>query len=311
MALRTLLVIDDDEVDRKAVARALKILGRDYELREACEGRQGVEMALSQAFDCILVDFHLPDMNGLDLLVELRERLEIPVPIVMLTGEGNEFVAVEAMKRGAHDYLPKAQLAPDTLFRAISHAVEKHELQRQLVESQDRLERLALYDTLTGLGNRNLFHLELVRAMAISRRNGTSFLLLAMDLDKFKAINDGFGHEAGDTILAAVGERLRTSARAADAYFRPGGDEFAAILEAGSDGPAAARRIRAAIAAPVPFGAHELHIGVSIGMAEYPGDGMSAADLIRAADAAMYQGKRSAQGWAMAVETAPVVRRPP
>jgi diguanylate cyclase (GGDEF)-like protein len=287
-----LLIIDDDEVDRKSIARTLKLLNGGYELYEASDGLSGLAMAQARAFDCILVDYHLPDIDGLDLVVELRDSLNAQSPIVMLTGEGSEAVAVEAMKRGVYDYLPKAQLGPDTLSRVICHAVEKHTLQKQLAEAQRKLERLALYDPLTGLGNRNLFNIELGRAITISKRKRTFFALAIMDLDKFKAANDRFGHEAGDAILAEVGARLRGIARASDAYFRLGGDEFAGIFDAGSDGDAAAARVKGAVVSPILFGSHELTIGVSVGVASYPNDDMTAEDLIRAADTAMYQEKK-------------------
>jgi diguanylate cyclase (GGDEF)-like protein len=296
MPAMTLLVIDDDALDRKAVARALMILGAGCDMREARTAGQGLELAAAGGFDCVLVDYNLPDMNGLDLLAELRSRLGIGIPVVMLTGSGNESIAVEAMKRGAHDYLPKSQLGPNSLLRVVSNAIEKCALQKGLADAQQKLERLALFDALTGLGNRNLFHIELARAVAVSQRKKSSFVLLMMDLDKFKAANDTFGHEAGDAVLAAVGYRLRTVARAADAYFRLGGDEFTAILDPGSDGEAAARRIVAAISQPVPFGPHSVAVAVSIGMAVYPGDGATAGELIRTADAAMYDAKKS-EAW--------------
>jgi diguanylate cyclase (GGDEF)-like protein len=296
MSVKILLVIDDDEVDRKAVDRALAALDMDYELHEASLGRQGVEMARTNAFDCILVDYRLPDMSGLDLLVQLREQTDISAPMVMLTGMGNEAIAVEAMKRGAHDYMTKENLSPVTLSRVIAHAAEMHAQQKQLSESQKRLERLALYDPLTGLGNRNLFDYELARTIAIVRRKSSSFLLLVMDLNKFKTVNDTHGHEAGDAILAMVGARLRSLARASDTYFRTGGDEFSAIIDADSDTMAIAGRIMAAIGKPVRFGNHDLSVGISIGFAAYHGDAMRAEDLIRSADADMYNSKKYANG---------------
>ena len=121
-----------------------------------------------------------------------------------------------------------------------------------------------------------------------------------MDLDKFKIANDTFGHEAGDAILAAIGRRLRDSARAADAYFRLGGDEFIAILDVGSDGGAAVRRVTAVVASPVPFGSQTLVVEISVGLAAYPGDGETVEDLIKAADAAMYVTKKANREWALA-----------
>jgi len=298
MSVIALLVIDDDEVDRKTVARALKTLGTTYDMQEARDGRHGVELARSRSFDCILLDYNLPDMNGLDVLIELREKQGVTAPIVMLTSEGDISLAVEAMKRGAHDYLPKAQVGPDTLSRTVANAIQKSSLQRQLAEAQEKLERLALYDTLTGLGNRNLFQRELAHTIAVSQRKKGSFPLLVMDLDKFKAANDTFGHEAGDAILAEIGSRLREISRAADTYFRLGGDEFTAILDTGSDGGVAARRIIEVIAQPVSFGPHMLEVHVSVGVAMYPSDGESIEELVRSADTAMYEAKRNNLGWA-------------
>ena len=293
MSVIAILVIDDDALDRKAVARAIEKLGPGYELHEADDGLRGVERAMANTFDCILVDYNMPGMNGLEILIKLREELNVTTPIVMLTGSGNEFVAVEAMKRGASDYLQKEQLGPKSLLRVVSNAIEKRGLQKTSEDAHLALKQLALYDSLTGLGNRNLFHIQLERAVGVSRRKNTSFVLLMMDLDKFKTINDSFGHEAGDAILAAVGQRLRGVSRAADTYFRMGGDEFTAILDVGSDGSAAARRITMAIAQPVPFGPHALAVEISIGMATYPTDGGDPLNLIRAADAAMYGAKKS------------------
>ena len=117
--------------------------------------------------------------------------------------------------------------------------------------------------------------------------------MLMMDLDRFKTANNTFGHDAGDAILAAMGRRLRDNARAADVYLRLGGDEFIAILDPVSDGSAAARRIISAVAEPIPFGPHALAVEVSIGLAAYPADGENAQDLIRAADAAMYEATKA------------------
>jgi diguanylate cyclase (GGDEF)-like protein len=294
-----LLLIDDDDVDRKAVSRALKTFRSTYELREARDGRTGLELAKSGSFDCILMDYNLPDMTGFELLDAFRTA-GIVVPIVILTGSGNEAVAVEAMKRGAHDYLRKSHLGADLLARSIENAIEKSSLQRKLVEAHEKLERLALYDGLTGLGNRNLFYHHLPLAIAIAEREGSTFPLLFMDLDRFKAANDAFGHEGGDAILAGVGIRLREISRGADVFFRLGGDEFTAILHPGSDGEAAARRIIAAVAQPFQFGMQTLDVGISVGVANYPSDGTNPKALVGSADGAMYKAKKAELGWARA-----------
>jgi len=294
MSQRNLLVIDDDKVDRMTVIRGLRGTGTDYAVTEAETGRQGIELAARQAFDCILLDYRLPDADGLDVLAELTANPDISVPVVMLTGEGNEMVAVEAMKRGASDYLPKNGIAADTLVRVIGNAVEKHVLQLQLADAHDRLERMALYDELTGLGNRNLFNRELMRAIGSSDRHGQPFGLMLMDLNKFKHVNDTCGHLAGDAVLAAVGRRLLDGARTSDGYFRLGGDEFAAILDVASDEESAksvAARLKEIVPQPVEFQGHKLSVGISIGWAIYPEAAASQLELVKAADLAMYKDK--------------------
>jgi len=246
-------------------------------------------------------------------------QLNTKVPIVMLTGEGNESVAVEAMKRGVHDYLPKAKLGAESLYRVVANAIGKHLLEKTLRDTREKLETMAMYDTLTGLGNRNLFDIELPRAVAIAYRKQHSFGLLLMDLDRFKAVNDLYGHAAGDAVLAAVGGRLRKLTRASDACFRIGGDEFTAILDPGSDGSIVAQRIRAAMAEPIGFGPESLSVGISIGLATYPTDSTDPRDLLRVVDAAMYDAKRlvsaqvmpAAAAEAAAAATAAAAAAPP
>jgi diguanylate cyclase (GGDEF)-like protein len=295
-----LLLIDDDDVDRKAVLRALSPFELKYEMHEASDGRSGIALARSKTFDCIVVDYNLPDMNGLELLDQLRNEEGIVVPVVILTGSGNEDVAVASMKRGAQDYLRKSLLEPEMLARAVDNAIVTSSLQHKLAVANHELQRLALYDGLTGLGNRNLFFEHLPRAIAISLRERSSFPLLFMDLNAFKVANDSFGHEAGDAVLRGIGARLLAASRAADGYFRIGGDEFTAILHAGSDGAAAAHRIVTAIAEPFRFGENVLSVGVSIGVANYPADGEDAEALVGSADGAMYRAKKAEIGWATA-----------
>jgi diguanylate cyclase (GGDEF)-like protein len=295
-----LLLIDDDAVDRKAVLRALSPFRMKYELHEASDGHTGIALARSKTFDCIVLDYNLPDMNGLELLDQLRNDEGILVPVVILTGSGNEEVAVESMKRGAHDYIRKSVLEPEMLSRAVDNAIAKSSQQHKLVVAHHELHRKALYDGLTGLGNRNLFFEHLTLAIAVARREGSSFPLLFMDLNAFKEANDSFGHEAGDAILTAIGSRLLAISRSADVYFRIGGDEFTAILHAGSDGGAAARRVVVAVAEPFRLGTTVLDVGISIGVANFPADGDDAEALIGSADGAMYRAKKAEIGWASA-----------
>src|SRR5574340_349950 len=141
------LIVDDDLVDRMACRRAL-VQDPDYEfmLSEAEIGREGLQLAHVQKPDCILLDYHLPDLNGLEFLAELRNDLgEIPVPVMMLTGADKALVAVEAMKRGAQDYLVKdvnrqyLELLPTVIQRVLRERrvlMEKKQVEEILVQAE-------------------------------------------------------------------------------------------------------------------------------------------------------------------------------
>ena len=173
------------------------------------------------------------------------------------------------------------------------------ERNKQLEESKKHLEYLALYDPLTGLGNRNLFQDQLEQLVAVAGRKKEEVALLAMYLDGFKEINDRLGHAGGDEVLREVGARLSQALREADQKYRIGGDEFAALLELRGeslDGALmSAEKIARHISAPMEINGQRHSIGVSIGVAVSPLHGEDPNILLRKADAAMYEAKKTGQ----------------
>ena len=166
-------------------------------------------------------------------------------------------------------------------------------------EAELQVEHMALHDALTGLPNRVLFTDRLEREMAASRRGGLCFAVLACDLDRFKIVNDTLGHAAGDILLQAVAARLEATVRGCDTVARIGGDEFALILGRLDDPEEAgqlARRLAAAVTAPIDVGGRSIAVGVSIGIAMGPGDGHQAQQLFRKADFALYRAKADRNG---------------
>lgn len=164
-------------------------------------------------------------------------------------------------------------------------------------EAESRLAYNASHDPLTGLPNRSLLHERLTQEIARATRTGAGFALLALDLDRFKPINDEFGHEAGDAVLRAIAERLRSAVRAQDTVARLGGDEFVVIQTTASDVPASAirlanRLIRTA-SDPIDFNGLPMSVGLSVGVAIAPAAGIDADDLLRAADQALYKAKEA------------------
>jgi len=181
----------------------------------------------------------------------------------------------------------------------VTDITERRKAQEELARARDKLRELAYHDALTDLANRLLFDEHLTRELARSARECTSFAVLFVDLDDFKAVNDRHGHAAGDELLREAASRLRSITRDADVVSRLGGDEFLILTgrahsvgEARSSAMALADRIRATMSLPAAVGGSHVGPGASVGVAVYPSDGMSADDLLRHADQEMYREKR-------------------
>lgn len=170
----------------------------------------------------------------------------------------------------------------------------------QIKDATERLEFLAHHDVLTGLPNRLLLFSRLQHGLDIAKRDRKSLALLMLDLDRFKDINDSFGHLAGDELLQQVAERLTSRLRGIDTVTRLGGDEFAALLEDLShpqDAALVATEIIEALTEPCRLSnSAEVRVGVSIGISLYPEHGKTAEELLKQADAALYRAKAEGRG---------------
>lgn len=204
-------------------------------------------------------------------------------------------------RRSAQEALLRARteleqrVAERTAELALTNARLQAEIQeRKLAEQQIRY--LANHDALTGLPNRRLLDDRLRQALELARRNGHQVALQYIDLDHFKPVNDRFGHHVGDQLLQAIAQRLRGLLRAVDTVARVGGDEFVVVLPAMQSDAAAgetAQKVLAALAQPYRIEGQALTVTPSIGVALYPRDANDAETLLRCADAAMYEAKRS------------------
>lgn len=166
----------------------------------------------------------------------------------------------------------------------------------ELKNAELNLKRMAHYDALTGLANRNLFFERLESAIAEAKRDDRIFALLYLDLDNFKPINDTLGHDIGDQVLQTVAERLHELVRAGDTVARMGGDEFTVILSAlltPQDAEMIARKIVKEISRPIPLDGSSHTLGVSIGISIFPENGTHIESLVTKADHAMYAAKES------------------
>jgi diguanylate cyclase (GGDEF)-like protein/PAS domain S-box-containing protein len=160
--------------------------------------------------------------------------------------------------------------------------------------SEERIRYLAQNDVLTGLPNRAVFRDRVSQAIAQAQRSGAQVAVMFLDLDHFKNVNDSLGHETGDELLKSAAQRLRSCLRAGDTAARLGGDEFVICLPTLSEPQHAisiAEKVLDALRQPFSLGGNELHVRGSLGISLYPGDGIDADSLMRAADAAMYHAK--------------------
>lgn len=201
----------------------------------------------------------------------------------------------ESLARSVADLRSTEEALAST--RAALSASKTSLAQSKEAENEARIE--ALHDAATGLPNRVHFNSQLTHSIAHVKRQGLRLAVMFLDVDKFKRINDTHGHAAGDAVLLAVSERLAARCRGEDMVCRNGGDEFLYLLMCpGTDGDIrqVAEVVRRELARPVEFGGLSLLVDSSIGIAVYPGNGSTADELVRSADAAMYESKREGGG---------------
>jgi diguanylate cyclase (GGDEF)-like protein len=284
-----ILLIEDNEGD----ARLLKELLNDarpgkYSISSAYTTQEGLALLETDKFDIVITDVNLPDNGGLNIITNIQE-IDQNIPIVVLSGEESEELALKVVQMGAQDYLVKGQGEGHLICRVIDYSIErKKDLQN--------LSMLANYDSLTGLANRLLFRERLDRALIRADRNKSLVALMIIDLDRFKNINDTLGHDAGDQLLVKVANRLENCTREGDTVSRLGGDEFTIIMEdvhSFEDTINIADKVLGLMKKPFDVYSNEIFISPSIGITMYPIDDTNAGHLLVNADTAMYQAKNS------------------
>lgn len=322
----SILVIDDDPLIRFMVSTTLAAVG--FTSREAASGEEGLRLFLQHGADAILLDVIMPGgMDGFAVCTALREQQSAKhVPILMMTSLEDMESIDKAYEVGATDFIAKPINIP-LLGHRLRYMLRYSETTKRLLESEQRLHRMAYFDSLTELPNRQFFVEHLQYMLPLVSRHKKKLGVLFMDLDDFKRINDTLGHHVGDMVLQETGKRLLESIRASDVMTRTGsntdgtslarlgGDEFTVLLsmiDSSDDAAIIAERIRVNLSQPHIIDNHELFTTSSIGMAIYPDDGEDAEELLKHADMAMYNSKREGgnrYSYFSASMTATAVRR--
>ncbi|MDR3692434.1 MAG: diguanylate cyclase [Fimbriimonas sp.] len=290
------LLVEDDPVSAYLIQQMFH--AQNLPLDHATNGAIALDLHRQNRYRLVLSDWMMPEMNGVDLCRAFR-RLGGPyVYFILCTSKGQKSDRVEAYDAGVDDFMTKPLDRNELSIRlrvALRILEAEEVVQRQkaeLEEMNEKLNHLAVTDALTGLYNRRRFQEMLDEGFAEHMRVGDQLSLVLMDIDRFKNLNDHFGHQAGDAALQRVADILRENSRRHELPARYGGEEFAIILQrcTRSDAHIAAERFRAAIeVADWP----DRPITASFGVATCGHNILTLNELISAADQALYMAKQN------------------
>jgi two-component system, cell cycle response regulator len=266
-ALR-LLLVEDNPGDVGLIRAALEESATEFEIDNVTSAQSCRRALETGRYDVLLLDYSLPGETGLDFLRSVSQK-EKPPPVIMLTGQGDELIAKDAIISGASDYCSKLRITSETLTRTILEAIEKARLQAEEERQREEADRRAITDPLTGLYNRPYVAEALERECRRGRRYGSPLACLMLDVDGFKECNQKYGHLEGDGVLRQVAAAIRHTVRDIDIPARLGGDEFCIVApETGLEGAIQlGERLRFAIAAmELSAGGQSFAITASIGV---------------------------------------------
>ncbi len=302
-AERTVVIADDDAATRMLLRRILR--SQAYDVVEASDGRSACEAVRRVRPEVVILDWSMPDIDGLAALRELKaDAATRAIPVVMLTTHAEVDERVLAIEEGAQDFLIKpcdprelvARVEQQLRWRALV-AVESADRAREVAARElDSMRETAMRDALTGAPNRILLDDRIEQAILSSRRRRERFAVLFLDLDGFKVVNDTHGHALGDLVLVTIADRIRAVCRESDTVARYGGDEFVVVapnLQNARDASELAQRLLVELRRPIGAGAAAVSVGTSVGIAFFPDDAATPTGIVGRADAAMYRAKRS------------------
>jgi diguanylate cyclase (GGDEF)-like protein len=297
-----ILVIDDDDQIRRLL---LDVFKERYGCWEVDSAEEALLVLAQESFDLVISDINMGGMSGLELVPHVHSISPDSI-VLMISGQSNIETAIEALRAGAFDYImkpfniPHVEAAVERALKQSSLLKEKRcykdQLEKLLTERTAEVNRLAYYDTLTGLPNRTLFRDRLEQAVAVAQRSGRMLSILFISLDQLKKVNDTLGHLPGDQLLKQVAGRLRKCVTEGDTLARFGGDELAVMLthiEGTRDVVETIGSIREALDASFNLDGQELFATASVGVSLFPHDGQETESLLKNAGSALYRAKKS------------------
>jgi two-component system cell cycle response regulator len=289
------LLIDDDVVQSHNVEKHLAANGHTI---TQTMPEKALEVLAQGSFDLVIVSTLLADVDGLRLCSQIRSQEKTrQIPILILVEEEERHMLVKGLEMGINDYLICPVDANELVARARTQMRRKH-YQDALRGNVEQTLNMAILDSLTKLYNRRYLDVHLKNMVEEANAKKSDLSVLALDIDHFKAVNDGegLGHHIGDEVLKQVAERIRNSIRNTDLATRPGGEEFIVLMPntAMKQALEVAERIRAMIeTTPFTISARDgtLKCTISIGVATIDKHDSGATDILKRADAALYRAK--------------------
>jgi diguanylate cyclase (GGDEF)-like protein len=283
--LPQILIADDDKATRVLLRRVMEREG--YRVVAAETGREAVEVCRSVCADLILLDYIMPELDGVDACAQIRslERFKA-TPILMITSLDDDASIHRALVSGASDYITKPILLP-VLRQRVRHLLASRRAERFMMH-------LAYHDSLTALPNREFFHHRLSEILNDPAVRSGEHAVMYIDLDQFKIVNDSCGHSAGDQLLRQLSHVLQTALRKDDLLARLGGDEFGVLLlDCDTDrAHQVAEKLRESVAGFRFFwDSRVFTVGASIGVVPIDSERLPLATILSAADAACYAAK--------------------
>lgn len=289
--MKTILIVDDNNVN---LITAKATLDKLYRIITVHSGSEALEYAVQNTADLVLLDILMPEMDGFEVMATLREMENYrDTPIIFLTAESDPATETRCLELGALDFISKP-FVPAVMRSRVARTLELEEHRRNLATRLDQtikevseIKNKSSQDALTGLWNRT-YASEAVNQLI---ENGVPGALFMIDMDNFKAINDFYGHIAGDHTLKILAETMMKYAKEGDVLCRIGGDEFLTFLNGETDRNQIARhasQIISDICKKLEDAKFETNTSVSIGIAQCPGDGTTFDSLYNAADKALY-----------------------
>ncbi|MDP3938922.1 MAG: diguanylate cyclase [Deltaproteobacteria bacterium] len=291
----SVLIIDDSEQIRKQIREILRETKVFTDLHEASDGLTGFKMLMQHPIDLVLCDLLMPVCDGFKFLLMKRRRVVYKdVPVILLTGAEDLRNKVRGLEQGASDYLVKPFDERELIAR-VKVQLKIKDLQDELKIKNARLSELSVTDGLTNIYNRRYLREKLEVEFNRCSRYNLALAYMMFDLDHFKAVNDRYGHMAGDYILVEVAAILKRNSRKPDLVARFGGEEFAMLLPntQKKGAVALAERVREDVeGARFTFEKHTISQTLSAGVVLYPHPDIHSADqLIQKADHALFKAK--------------------